>query len=75
VEDSEGTYPSRLGELGSYFFGWPVTREVVNGLIRDGERVTVIGCGPETFMIGLGNAVANAQKRVLGGSCKEIGMP
>ena len=49
-------------------------KEVVNGLIGDGEKAMIIGCGPETFMIDLGNAVAHAQKLVISGNRKEIAL-
>jgi NAD(P)H-flavin reductase len=72
AEDSEFTYSRRLVSLGTCTSGRPIMTEVVNNFVADGEKVMVIGCGPETFMTDLSNAVASAQKRAFTGNCKKI---
>jgi hypothetical protein len=36
--------------------------------------IMVVGCGPETFRIGLGNTVADSQNRVLARDCRETAL-
>ncbi|KAK9335245.1 hypothetical protein LIPSTDRAFT_64448 [Lipomyces starkeyi NRRL Y-11557] len=71
---SESVYAMGLAELGTCITGRPAMKELLNNYVGIGEKVMVIGCGPETFKIDLANAVAGAQKRVLTGQCREIAL-
>lgn len=78
IEDSKRTHSRRLRRLELSVSRRSVTTEVVNAFISDGEKAMVIGCGSETFMIDLGNAVANAvasaRKPMISSCWRGIGM-